>query len=730
VSSHSPRSSFSNRFLTALCAATLLMLLPAMATAAGPNADDDGDDGPAKPVTELTVTARRLDAARANIEPDTGASTYTLSNETVESRPGGETTNINQILLQAPGVLQDGSGRLHVRLSHGDLQYRINNVILPEGVSDLGESLSARMAQNVQLVTGALPAQYGFQAGGVVNVTTKNGAYLNGGQAELYGGSHGEFEPAFEYGTSHGPTNIFMSGSYRRNNVGLASPDGSARPLHDRTHQGEGFAFFDHILDPQTRVSAIIGISDDRFQIPNLRGLNAAAADPDAVFMGPLTVNGIQSYPSDSLDGTRREATRYGIASLMHATDHLTIQASAFLRQSILSEQANGIGDLLFRGFGTATHETNDGSGLQVESVYELAAAHTLRGGIVASWERSRTDAQSRALRIDSQGRQISDIPLVFADHGRLRTRKLSVFLQDEWRPTNDITLNLGVRADDVRSTQSARRLSPRAGAVWTLPGGAVLHIGYARYFLAPPHDAAAEKPIDLAGTSAAPPTLTGNAPGFETDDYYDVGLQWTLEDLMIGIDGYWRDARNLIAEGSFGPAHLDRVFSYDRAHIRGVELTTTYSRNALSAWFNLALAQGRGRGISGNQYYFTPAQLVSLAAHFAPLGLDQRYTASAGLSYHHGPLRLSGDMVYGSGLPQVRSGGIAASAHLPDHAQCNLAAVYRIASFEGRPLDMRMDITNVFDAHYILRDAGAPGSGLPQWGPRRGLFVGIEQAF
>jgi outer membrane cobalamin receptor len=712
------------------CTVALLTLSPAMASAAGPGGDSDDDDGPAKPMTELIVTARRLDAARANIDPDTGASSYTLSNETVESRPGGETTNINQVLLQAPGVLQDGSGRLHVRQSHGDLQYRINNAILPEGISDLGESLSARLAQNIQLITGALPAQYGFQAGGVVNITTKNGAYLNGGQAELYGGSHGEFEPAFEYGASLGSNNIFVSGSYRRSDVGLASPDGSTHPLHDRTNQGEGFAFLDHILDPQTRVSAILGISDDRFQIPNQRGLNAASTiDPEAAFTGPLTVNGVQNYPSEALNGTRREATRYGIVSLMHATDHMTIQAAAFLRQSILSEQADGIGDLLFKGLGIAAHETNDSGGLQLETVYELAAAHSMRGGIVASWEGIRTDARTQALRIDGQGRQISDVPMDFTDHARLYTRKLSAFLQDEWRPTNDITLNLGMRVDDVRAAQSGRRLSPRAGAVWTI-GGAMLHIGYARYFLPPPHDAAGETPVDLAGTSAAPPTLTGNVPGFETDDYYDAGLQWTLENLTMGIDGYWRDAHNLIAEGPFGPAHLDRVFSYDKARIRGVELTATYSKGAISAWMNLALAQARGRGISGNPYYFTSARLTVLAAHFSPLGLDQLYTASAGLSYHHGPLRLSGDILYGSGLPQARIGGMPGGSDLPEYAQCNLAAVYRIASFAGRPLDMRMDITNVFDARYLLRDAGGPASGLPQWGPRRGVFVGIEQAF
>ena len=188
----------------------------------------------------MVVTAERLDTARAAVEPSLGASTYTISNETVENRPGGETTNLNQVLLQVPGVSQGGAGQLRIRGSSGELQYRINNVLLPAGLTDLGETLSSRMAENIQLVTGALPAQYGLAVTGVVNITTKSGVYYDGGQAELYGGSQRMFEPALEYAGSVDGTNVFATGSFLQNDVGIPSPDGSADPLHDHTEQLEG----------------------------------------------------------------------------------------------------------------------------------------------------------------------------------------------------------------------------------------------------------------------------------------------------------------------------------------------------------------------------------------------------------------------------------------------------------------------------------------------------------
>jgi outer membrane receptor for ferrienterochelin and colicins len=58
-------------------------------------------------IEELNIIAKRLETARAAIEPQIGASTYTMTRQAIEAQPGGANNTLNQVLLQAPGVSQE-----------------------------------------------------------------------------------------------------------------------------------------------------------------------------------------------------------------------------------------------------------------------------------------------------------------------------------------------------------------------------------------------------------------------------------------------------------------------------------------------------------------------------------------------------------------------------------------------------------------------------------------------
>ncbi len=97
-----------------------------------------------------------------------------------------------------PGVSQDSaaSGELHVRNEHANVQYRINGIMLPDGVGAFGQILDTGIVGSLALLTGALPAQYGLRTAGVLDIQTKADAFNNCGSVSVYGGSHGTITPA------------------------------------------------------------------------------------------------------------------------------------------------------------------------------------------------------------------------------------------------------------------------------------------------------------------------------------------------------------------------------------------------------------------------------------------------------------------------------------------------------------------------------------------------------
>ena len=145
-------------------------------------ADASGSSTNVTQLGNITVVGK-LNQARDQIVPDLGATAYTISKEQIATLSQGDNAPFNQVILRAPGVAQDSAanGDLHVRGEHANLQYRINDVLLPEGITGFGLELDPRFVESMQLITGSLPAQYGFRTAGVVDIQTKSGAFENGG---------------------------------------------------------------------------------------------------------------------------------------------------------------------------------------------------------------------------------------------------------------------------------------------------------------------------------------------------------------------------------------------------------------------------------------------------------------------------------------------------------------------------------------------------------------------
>jgi len=682
-------------------------------------------------LTTVMVTAQRLNEARLEIQTQTGASTYTIDSRAIAAAPQGENQSLNQVLLQAPDVVQDSFGQLHVRGDHNGLQYRLNGVILPEGISVFSQTLSPRLVSSVSLITGALPAEYGLRTAGIIDLTSTSGLLQPGGYVSVYGGSFGTFQPAFEYGGSSGTFSYYFTGDYKESDVGIESPDGSRDPLHDYTQQVHAFGYLEKILTENNRLSLIFGISDGKYQIPNQRGLQPTLG---------LNVEGQTQFLSDNLNENQRELAEYGIVSWQHSAGALNFVTSVAARYTSLHFTPDWLGDLLYNGIAQDAFKDDTAVSWQTDASYKLSSAHTLRTGLYLQHDSASSTTSAQVLPIDPvTGAQTSNVPLTIPDNGSQTQQVESVYLQDEWQVLTPLTLNYGVRFDRYTAYSNGSMWQPRINFVWKPAPGTTVHGGYSRYLIPPPFELIAATTVDkFIGTTALPPgSITEDTPPFgERENYYDLGVQQRLLDdtLTLGVDSFYRQSQHLIDEGQFGAPIILTPFNYRYGQIGGVEFTGNYSVNNFSSYVNLSVQAAHGKQWESAQFNFSAADFAYVADNYIHLDHEGRVVSSGGVSYLWQATRFSADFLFDTGLRQALTlpdGSVIPNGdHVPSYTQVNLGATHDFRLGSSGTLSVRVDVINLFDKVYQIRSGTGVGVFAPQYGPRRGLFGGLIWQF
>ena len=677
----------------------------------------------------IEVVGKRLDRERSEIQPSLGATRYDFSKTAISNTPLGENATLNQVLLRAPGVVQDGFGQIHVRGDHGSLQYRLDGVQLPEGLALFSSILSPRFADQLSLITGALPAQYGLRTAGVVDITVKSGTTNPGGEASAMVGSYNWVQPALEYGGRSGNFDYFAVGQYVSNNIGIENPTPSTAPLHDATAQWYALTKLSALADENTRLSFIAGGASARYQIPNVPGQTPA-----------FPVNGITDWNSAVLDQRQWEDTYFGIASLQKSYQNFNMQLSGFARYSKLSYQPDALGDLLYNGVAPWSQRSSLAFGVQADASWKVASNHTLRGGFLVQREQVSSFSQNNALGLIpdplNPGELIpGDRPVGFSDGSSLIGWTYSVYLQDEWKIIPTVTVNFGARFDAISGQISENQVSPRINVVWEPTPQISLRAGYSRYFVpAPLNQVGFGSLAARTGTTAEPENFINDPVRAERSDYFDVGLTVKpMEGLTLGYAGYYKFAQNYLDKGQFGAPIQLASFNYANAQVKGFELYANYDQGPWSVYGNLAWSKVSATKINSAQYNFSPEDLAYVGNYWIAADHDQGWTGSAGAAYifNQGSdhaTRVSADVLFGSGL---RTSVVTPNdTSLPPYATLNLSVTQKIPLGGSKGTQIRLDAINVTDGVYELRTGEGVGVGAPQYGMRRAFFVTLAQKF
>ncbi|MGP8197919.1 MAG: TonB-dependent receptor [Limisphaerales bacterium] len=688
-------------------------------------------------VTELETVnvVGHLNEARSQILPSLGATAFTMSETQITAEAQGDNAPMNQVILRAPGVAEDSAenGDLHVRGEHANLQYRIDGVLLPEGIAGFGLELDPRFVQSMQLIDGSLPAQYGFRTAGIVNIQTKSGAYEPGGEVGFYGGSYDTFRPYFELGGKEGKFNFFIDGSYDHNELGIENPTGSSTAIHDETEQFKTFMYGSYIMDPSSRLSFMASASYSDFQVPNTPGVVVTNWVP-ALQANGLLPSGYFNSADDNEN--QNEQNYYTAVTYQKSAGDLDYQISVVGRESEQHFTPDPIGDLYLNGVASEVHRYLYSTGLQADGSYQLGDSHTIRAGGIFLAEGTQNNSSTEAFNTSTLA------PVNIVDDHPLYGLFAGLYVQDEWKLTSQLTLNYGARFDVFSSSfDDENQVSPRVNLIYKPARWTTLHAGYSRFFTPPPIE-------DVGGGSVAKSDGTSNASATDQDDpvkaeranYYDAGITQTiLPGWSAGLDGYYKTAQQQLDDGLFGQTLILSAFNYEKGRVYGLEFTTSYETNGFNVYANAAYSVAQGENWDSAEFLFDPADIAYVQHHFIYLDHDQTYTGTAGVSYRVKESREAStmgymDIVAGSGLRQdataADGSNIPNGASVPDYYSLNVGLEQTFQVAHKQLLKARLDIVNVTDNTYELRSGTGVGVNAAQYGMRRGIFGSLSYRF
>jgi|GEM_PF-126233 opacity protein-like surface antigen len=751
---------------------------------------------------QVVQQTQNFDQRRDNvILPKTGTTNYQLTQRDLENLPQGNAAQLSDIVLQFPGVYQDStsSGDFHVRNEHANVQYRINGILLPDGVSGFSQLLETSFIGSIGLLTGALPAQYGLRTAGVLDITTKTGAALSGGSVSIYGGSRQTITPSFEYGGVEGKTDYYVTGRYLSTGLGLENPIASLNAIHDHSEQGRFFAYTSTVLDPTARVVTISGFGETRYQIPNnpgqpgnVGGFCGGPFDPANPCVNPdgtpnpnappYTAFGKSSFDSSTLNQNQYEKNAYNVIAWQKSEGNFDAQLAYYSRYSDLHFVPDPVGDLFINNVASDVFRSSFLNGVSGDFSYRLNDTHTVRAGFYTNGEQTRVATLSTVEPLDPNdpsGLTAIDTPFNILDSSKLFGWQLGAYAQDEWRLTPQLTLNYGLRFDQIYQYVDANQLSPRASLTYKPWWSTVFHIGYMRTFEPPQQVLGRTIPTQIFnGTTAGTPIITpeqaavlpGQVAGQplqnvgtilpERANVYDAGFVQQLlpqcptpssgmptkapaaaancPSFEIGGSIYYKTARDLLDDGQFGQAYVLTAFNYDKAENYGAELKLRFRYGGFSADTSWAWGVQHAHTVVSNQTLFSPDDLIYIQNNWIHTDHDQTYTGSGRVAYRWTDTNswldgttASATFIYGSGLRTTPADGSVCPncAHLPSYWQINTGLSHEFANgWNGLPVTVRFDVVNVADYVYQIRNGAGIGVFAPQYGPRRGYYFGISQ--
>jgi hypothetical protein len=683
---------------------------------------------------ELRLATRLADqvVVRAEeLDPGTTTTRVTLAGEAVRRAPARlRSRGLQDAIATTPGWATEDNGILHVRGIDDGFLYVIDGVPVYERLDGLfGVAPDPAMIDSISLVTGYIPPEFGFKAGGVIEVRSASRTadrWL--GTLDLGAGSEDGRDFSSVAGGPVGRSAAFTLGAAGQSSSRFLDP---VHPdnLHNDGGTLSGGGQFGWNLSPSSVLTAVAGFGRSRFDVPHGEEQEEAGQD-------------------------QRQHLRnsWQSASWQHVWTGETIsQVAAYHRL--------GSSELLGSPQDTPLFTNADRSLRRVGVLASLThrrGAHLLKAGTEASRLSLREDFTfaitdlEEAAEVDlSEGvlEHTLDRPFEFA--GTADPTLFSFYLQDSIRAGSRVTLDLGLRADWSRLLARASQWSPRLGASYHWPaGGTTIRGAFGRFFQPPQPEN-----VLLASSTAAralSPFVTETDGGGdlspERQTVSEVGISQRLASSARLDISYWhRRVRNAADPNVFFGTTIIFPNTVARGRASGIDVRLEVPRRAgWSGYLSYTNSRVVQFGpITGGLFLEDEVIEIGPGTKFTP-DHDQRHVGALGITRDFDRSRSSVSFTgrYESGTPlEVDEDELDELTERPgaelvdfDRGRVKPRLILDVAVIQEVLNGRRVDLNLRFAALNLSGERWAYNFGNPfsgtHFGPGRTIQIGLRASF
>ncbi|MEO6836599.1 MAG: TonB-dependent receptor [Candidatus Tumulicola sp.] len=662
--------------------------------------------------TQLKQIAQTLVTAHAGVQANP-PSVSQLNRAAIQASP--VQNSLDKLIATLPGVIPFSYNEPVINGFHG-VTYNIDGAPLPLATtSNFAEIVDPKNIDSLEVLTGAIPAEYGGdRMGGVVNIITNRPSDLpEGFYGTVTGGLGNQSQGIGSLDTTarFGSSEMFFNANTQSTARGLDSP--TFDTVHNDSSQSDQFLRLVTRLNTRATLSFDYSNQLAQFQIP----INTDPNNPYEPIFTPAGTDDVQrEYDRFShLSFTQTSRDGNGIVQITPWWRSTRVNYDGDLPNDVLGLTPNFGGGDATHNVGLLSNTYAAYVGLRM-SDFRATKNHAWKVGIDAN----RSDlAATQAFACyypdcQNMGTHAQPYYLIASPNQAQAGSQIGIYAQDKWQLSKYVSLDYGVRYDHSTGYTGGWQFSPRVGVnVWD-GGKNTFHAYYGRFYAAPLLEDVRQDCVVLQGCPSVP--VYNLQP--ERDAYYETGWDHAFNANFTGsINIFRKSVVNVLDTTQLLNTPLFAVFNNAIGTDSGVELRLNDRlRNGNSWYFTGTVSGSYAACVSGSTFLFPPNPAnQSCVSQLAPEDHDETVVSSAGYTWRFGGAHqwfatLQGN--YGSGFPvQFESAGASLSGRLPAHSTFDVAAGRSLAPGRAngngdRGLGVSLIVTNILNHQYPIKVA------------------------